>query len=136
MTQTVTLHFDTEPVVMRVVRKQTAAAATALGGTARNAECVEVAVGEALSNARDHGYGGASGPVELEIACKGDTFGVTIHDAGRGMPFAPHFPAAPDPRLGGGWGLQVIRELMDEAVLGAGPKGVGTTIRMSIRFGQ
>lgn len=136
MTQIVTLHFDTEPVVMRVVRKQTAAAAAALGGTARNAEWVEVAVSEALANAHVHGYGGAAGPVELEIACEGDTFGVTIHDAGRGMPFAPHFPAAPDPRTGGGWGLQVIKELMDEAALCSGPNGVGTTVRMSIHLGD
>ena len=136
MTQTVTLRFLTEPVLMRVVRKQTATAATALGATEQHAGWIELAVGEALANAHVHGYEGAPGPVELEIAYEGDAFGVTIRDEGMGLPFASDFPAAPDPRQGGGWGLQVIKELMDEVVLCPGAKGVGTTIRMSIRLGN
>lgn len=136
MTQTVTLHFHTEPVLMRVVRKQIAAAATALGATERRAGRIELAVSEALSNAHFHGYEGAPGPVEVEIAYEGDTFGVTIHDEGQGLPSAPHVPVAPDPRTGGGWGLQVIKELMDEMVLCPGPNGVGTTVRMSIHLGD
>lgn len=136
MTHTVTLHFHTEPLLMRVVRRQTAAAAAALGATAASAGRIEVAVGEALANAHDHGYGGAPGPVELEIAFEGDLFGVTIYDAGRGLLDVPHFPAAPDSRRNSGWGLKVIKELMDEAVLRPGPKGVGTTLRMSVRLGR
>lgn len=136
MTQTVTLRFLSEPVLMRVVRKQTAAAATALGGTEQHAGWIELAVSEALCNAHIHGYRGAPGPVELEIAYEGEMFRVTIRDEGTGFPFASDFPAAPDPRQGGGWGLQVIKELMDEVVLRPGAKGVGTTVRMSIRLGN
>lgn len=131
MTQTVTLHFDAEPMLIRVVRKQAAAAATALGATEQRAGSIELAVGEALSNAYVHGYGRASGPIELEIAYEGHTFGITIHDTGRGL---PTFPASLNPRDGGRWGLQVIHELMDDAVLCPGPSGVGTTVRMSIRL--
>lgn len=91
-------------------------------------------MGEALSNAYIHGYGSASGPIELEIAYEGHTFGITIHDAGRGLPPVPTFPASLNPRAGRGWGLKVIHELMDNAVLCPGPSGVGTTVRMSIRL--
>lgn len=137
MAQTVTLHFHTEPLLMRVVRKQTAAAASALGASALCAGWIELAVGEALANARDHGYCGAPGPVELDIAYGDNSLTVSIHDEGKGLSCAPDFPTAPDPRGGGGWGLQVIKELMDDAELHCpGPKGVGTTVRMSIRLGS
>ena len=62
-------------------------------------------------------YEGTPGPVELEIAYAGRRLAVTIHDAGKGLPFEPHFPAPPDPYTGNGYGLQVIKELMDEAEL-------------------
>ena len=136
MTQTLTLRFLTDPVLIRVVRKQTATAAAALGATEQCAGWIEVAVSEALANAYVHGYEGVPGPVEVEIAYEGDTFGVTIHDEGRGLPSAPHVPVAPDPRTGGGRGLQVIKELMDDAILCPGPNGVGATVRMSIRLGD
>ena len=118
---------------MHVARKQTRAAATALGATTTDAGRIELAVGEALSNARDHGYDGTPGPVNLEIAYADNRFAVTINDVGTGLPFEPHFPDPPNPQMSKGYGLQVIKELMDEAELEhSEPKGRGTTIRMAM----
>ncbi|MHB8732679.1 MAG: ATP-binding protein [bacterium] len=132
MAHVVSLHFEAAPVLLRMVRKQVAAAARAAGAVELDAQRVEMAVGEALTNARDHGYGGLPGPIELEIAYEPRRFAVTVHDEGRG----PRFPDAPDRRTGNRYGLQVIKELMDETILQrSGPTGRGTTVRMAIRLG-
>ena len=135
MTPAITLHFDTLPTLLRVVRKQTGAAAVAFGATEFDAGRVELAVAEALSNAHDHGYGGTPGRVELEIAYALNWFAVTIRDEGRGfLPGPSRFPEPLDPKTGNGYGLQVIKELMDESEFQSpGSKG-GTTLRMAIRL--
>lgn len=46
MTPAVTLHFDTFPTLLRVVRKQTGAAAVAFGASELDAGRVELAVGD------------------------------------------------------------------------------------------
>jgi len=114
-----------------MVRKQVAAAARAAGAVELDAGRVELAVGEALTNAHDHGYGGAPGAIELEIAYEPHRFAVTVHDEGPGT----QFPDPPDRRTGGGYGLQVIKELMDETDFQrSGPTGRGTTVHMAIRL--
>jgi len=135
MAHVVKLHFQTDPIMLRMVRKQVVAAASAVGAVERDAGRVGLAVGEALVNAHDHGYGGAPGPIELEIAYEPHRFTVTVHDEGRGLPLGPQFPDPPDPRTGHGYGLQLVKELMDEAELqDPGPKGRGATVRMAIRL--
>lgn len=129
------LHFEAAPVLLRIVRKQVAAAARAVGAGKRDAGRVELAVGEALANAHDHGYGGAPGPIELVIACEPHRFAVTVRDEGPGLPPGLQFPDPPDRRAGNGYGLQVINELMDETELQrSGPTGRGMTVRMAIRL--
>src|SRR5579859_3588993 len=88
------------PVLLRMARKQVAAAARAAGAVELDAERVELAVGEALTNAHDHGYGGVPGPIELEIAYEPHRFAVTVHDEGPG----PQFPDPPDRPTGSGYG--------------------------------
>jgi anti-sigma regulatory factor (Ser/Thr protein kinase) len=135
MAHTMKLHFDTEPIIMRAVRKQAATAATVFGATEYQAGRIELAVGEALSNAQDHGYDGKVGPIELEIAYALHQFAVTIHDRGKEFSIA-QWPEPPDPRTGNGYGLHIIKQLMDEADFqDAGPSG-GTTLRMAIRLGE
>ncbi len=135
MAHVVSLRFKAAPVLLRIARKQVAAAARAVGAGELDAGRVELAVGEALANAHDHGYGGAPGPIELEITYEPHRFAVTVRDEGPGLPSGRQFPDLPDRRTGNGYGLQVINELMDETELQrSGPTGRGTTIRMAIRL--
>jgi anti-sigma regulatory factor (Ser/Thr protein kinase) len=135
MAYVITQHFQTNPVLQRIVRKQVAAVAIAMGALGDDAGRLELAVGEALANAHEHGYGGTAGPIELEIVYEQKRLAITIHDEGEGLPFEPRLPDPPDPRTGNGYGLQVIKGLMDEVGLQhPGPKGRGTTIRMAIRL--
>ncbi len=135
MAHVVKLRFQTDPVLLRIVRKQVVAAASAVGAKERDAGRVGLAVGEALVNAHDHGYGGTPGPIELEIAYEPHRFTVTVHDEGSGLPLGAQFPDPPNPPTGYGYGLQLVKELMDEAeLLDPGPKGRGTTVRMAIRL--
>jgi stage II sporulation protein AB (anti-sigma F factor) len=134
MTQ-VKLATETEPLALRLVRKQVAAAAAAVGASMLDTRRVEVAVGEALANAYLHGYEGSRGPVEIDLTYDGQRLVVAIHDEGKGLPFEPAFPAPPDPRTGNGYGLHMLKELMDEAAIQhPGVKGRGTSVRMAIRL--
>ena len=129
------LRFETEPLTLRIARKMAAAAASAVGAADFDAQRIELAVGEALSNAYLHAYDQAAGPVELEIAYETHRLVATVHDEGKGLPFEPKFPEPPDPARGNGYGLHVIRELVDEAgIQHPGIKGRGTSLRMAIRL--
>lgn len=130
----VVLHFETEPVSLRVARKQIAAAAGALGASELDARRVELAAGEALTNAYRHAYGEAEGPVDVEILHDGDRFVIVVHDEGQGRPCEGGLAAPPDPKTGGGYGLRVIRELMDEAEISPRAEGRGTCVRMGLRL--
>jgi serine/threonine-protein kinase RsbW len=134
MAHTVKLHFETDPIIMRAVRKQTATAAIVFGATEYQAGRIEVAVAEALSNALEHGFGGNVGPIELEIECVRNQFAVTVHHDGKKF-LTEQWPEPPDPRVGNGYGLQIIRELMDEADFQNGGPAGSTTLRMAIYLG-
>jgi anti-sigma regulatory factor (Ser/Thr protein kinase) len=134
MTHTVKLHFATDPIIMRAVRKQTATAAIVFGATEYQAGRIEVAVAEALSNAHEHGYDGNTGPIELAIECVRNEFAVTVHHEGK-KSLTARWPEPPDPRVGDGYGLQLIRELMDEADFQKGGPTEGMTLRMAIYLG-
>lgn len=128
----VTLKFVTDPAVFHVVRKSIVAAAVAEGMSTDAASEIEVAVGEALSNAYIHAYNRDVGPLEIDLAFDGATFSLIVHDHGKPLTDRPVIPQTlPLPAGKGGRGLYVIGRLMDEAeVLHPGPRGRGTAIRM------
>jgi anti-sigma regulatory factor (Ser/Thr protein kinase) len=87
-----------------------------------------------LSNAHEHGDGGNAGPIELEIECVRNQFAVTVHHDGKKF-LTERRPEPPDPRVGDGHGLQIIRDPMDEPDFqNGGPTG-STTLRMAIYLG-
>src|ERR1700756_4338914 len=101
----VVLRFETEPVTLRIVRKQAATAAAALGASQVETRRIELAVDEALVNAYIHAYEGGLGPVEMEIAYDGSRFAITIHDEGKGPPWRTISPGPLDPETGKSYGL-------------------------------
>ncbi|HKX17050.1 MAG TPA: ATP-binding protein [bacterium] len=135
MAHVVKHHFETNAIAMRMVRKEAGAAARAVGATEYDAGRVELAVCEAIANAHVHAYDGDPGPIVLEITYEPGRFSVAVHDDGprTGPPFEPKFPEPPDPKVGNGFGLQIIKRVMDYASLEHyGANGHGTTVRMGI----
>lgn len=134
MTQII-LRFEIEPVSLRIARKQAAAAAVAVGASPLDVQKIELAAGEALTNAYVHGYRSTRGPVEMEIVYDGGQFAIAVRDEGRGLPSGAGFPGPPDPDGRSGHGLRLIKELMDEVqIVQPRPPGRGTTTRMVIRL--
>ena len=80
------------------------------------------AAGEAAANAIEHG--GGHGPFEVAGVLNGDEVDLTIRDSGTWRPNSPD--------RGGGRGLVLIRELMDEVEVTRADGG--TTVRMKRRL--
>jgi len=132
----ISLRLETDPQesdVLRATRKIVYAAAKTVGATDAVAYEIELAIGEALSNAWLHAYGGGIGIIELDAAFDGTFFTFTVHD--QGAPVTP-LPAIPRelPKKGQGRGLYLIGQLMDEAeVLKREGKGVALRLRKRVR---
>jgi anti-sigma regulatory factor (Ser/Thr protein kinase) len=132
----ISLRLETDPQesdVLRATRKIVHAAAKTVGAADPVAYEIELAVGEALSNAWLHAYGGGIGIIELDTAFDGTYFTFTIHD--RGAPITA-LPAIPRdlPQKGRGRGLYLIGQLMDEAeVLKREGQGVALRMRKRVR---
>ncbi len=92
---------------------------------------LELALTEALANVVNHAYGGdPEQRIELELRLAGDRVDVTIRHGG--VPFDPHDyePAPLDTPRSGGYGVHLMREVMDEVAASAAPEG-GTQLRLT-----
>ncbi len=83
-----------------------------------------IACGEACTNVVRHAYPTAVGDVVLEARILDGILTVTVRDDGTWRPPADR---------GGGWGLQLIRDLMDTVDLASGPTGSVVTMRRRLR---
>lgn len=91
---------------------------------------LELALTEALANVVNHAYGGDQEQrIELELRLTGDRVEVTIRHVG--VPFDPadYEPAPLDTPRSGGYGVHLMREVMDEVAASAAPEG-GTQLRL------
>jgi anti-sigma regulatory factor (Ser/Thr protein kinase) len=79
-----------------------------------------IACGEACANVVRHAYPTAVGDVVLEAGIDDGMLTVTVRDLGTWRPAADR---------GGGWGLQLIHDLMDSVDLTSGPTGSVVTMR-------
>jgi serine/threonine-protein kinase RsbW len=103
--------------------------ATQLGASRRSVEDLVQAVDEASCNIMLHGYGGASGPIELDVERRGDAISIRLLD--RARPYDPTAGPKPDPaapprkaRKGGmGVGVHLVRTVMDEVHHAVRPDG-------------
>lgn len=128
------LSLASELPAFRIARKLLSHAARTEGATLSHALDIEIAVGEALSNAYLHAYGGASGPLEIAAEYDGLVLRVTISDEGVAILPRPVLPER-RPGPGEGRGLYLIRRVMDEADIVPSPSGQrGIAVRMAKRL--
>jgi serine/threonine-protein kinase RsbW len=85
--------------------------ATACGFGAKELHEIEVAAGEAISNAIEHGNQ-AQGPVDLNCAFDGETLAIEVSDRGPGFANVVE-PVPGSPPSFRGWGLFLMKSLMD-----------------------
>lgn len=131
----ISLRFDTRPEALRAARKMVYAAARMEGAPEQVAREIEVALGEALANARIHAYGGGVGHVGIDVVYDGVQFSITVHDHGEPVTGRPTIPSSLPPRGTGGRGLYIIGQLMDAAEIRQPNRGErGTAIRMARRI--
>ena len=85
-----------------------------------------MAVGEALSNAIAHAYASTPGLIHLRARCTRTDLVVEVEDHGRWQP----------PRLGRkGYGLRLMRALMDHVRVNTSAGGTTVTLRLALRNG-
>ncbi len=90
------------------------------GLDATSIQHLELSIDEAISNIIEHGYRGPTESQYIEVTCKIDARGMTIIVTDEAPAFDPLDYPTPDPhspldaRQTGGWGVYLIRTLMDE----------------------
>ncbi|MET9030819.1 ATP-binding protein [Nocardia sp. NPDC004168] len=117
------LDFPAEAVQLATVRHALQDWLTQCGMAAAPAYDVLLAVGEACTNAVEHGHQGDGGMVRLRASIDGDELRVTISDSGRWK--------QPDPQADSlrGRGMPLIRALIPEVTVTAGDTGTVVDLR-------
>ena len=87
------------------------------------AEDLLVACGEACANVVQHAYEGEPGRLTVEARRSGELVILDVSDSGHWRPGAER---------GGGWGMELVRQLTDDVEVTTGPSG--TTVSMSSRL--
>jgi anti-sigma regulatory factor (Ser/Thr protein kinase) len=132
MSWTLSLNLQSDPDALRAVRRMIYAAVKREGLSEREAREFELAIGEALSNARTHAYSNSAGPLTVEITSGVAAVEVAIHDTG--APIAlPTVPTSlpSDPRA---MGLFLVASLVDEVKILRNGSGKGVSITMIKRL--
>lgn len=123
------LSLPNRPENVLVVRQALTGVAECLALDAIATNDLNTAVTEACNNVVAHAYGGAEGPLEVEVWARSDALAVLVRDHGSGMAD----PAVLADRAGegapGGMGLVVI-DALSRRVEFAQPAGGGTEVRM------
>ncbi|MBF6074196.1 ATP-binding protein [Nocardia beijingensis] len=117
------LDFPAEAVQLATVRHTLQEWLAQCGMAAAPAYDVLLAVGEACTNAVEHGHHGDGGVVRLRASIDGDQLRVTIADSGRWK--------KPDPQADPlrGRGMPLIRALIPEVTVTTGDTGTVVDLR-------
>ena len=113
----------------RILRQWVGLAAHHGGATPDAAKAIELAVGEALTNAYVHAYQETAGPLHVGIVIKARRLVVSIRDEGKRVDI-PRVPTELSER-GDGYGLFLIGQVVDEVGIWWDD---GMTIRMAMEF--
>jgi serine/threonine-protein kinase RsbW len=119
-----TLLITSELVRIRDARRWATGHAARAGFSEQAVEAVELALGEALANVIRHAYDGREGE-EIRIALTIDAERLVLEIRDSAAPFArDSVPVVPlDTVRTGGYGLQLIDELMDQVLYTAADSG-------------
>ena len=106
-------------------RRWAAQHARVAGFNSRDIFAIELAMGEALSNIIRHAYDGEPGhKIHLSLTIDEAKLSLTIIDSGRKFDPALHPPPKLDVPREGGYGLYLIKKVMDEVTYDtSAPKG-------------
>lgn len=116
------LTVPADPRVLRPIRQSLRRLASDIGLDRERSDALVVAAGEAVSNAIEHAYPEARGPIHLRARRDGGVLVVEVRDHGQWRRTA----------TGGhrGHGLQLMRAFMDGVDIEA--TAVGTTVRLTL----
>ncbi|MBF6469028.1 ATP-binding protein [Nocardia beijingensis] len=117
------LDFPAEAVQLATVRHTLQEWLAERGMAAAPAYDVLLAVGEACTNAVEHGHHGDGGMVRLRASIDGDELRVTISDSGRWK------QPDPQPDAFRGRGMPLIRALIPEVTVTTGDSGTVVDLR-------
>jgi serine/threonine-protein kinase RsbW len=118
--------LTSRPENVRLVRELLAGVGSAVRLGDATLDDAMIAVSEASNNAVMHAYGGAEGPLELDLGVLDGRLEVRCRDYGHGIPPG----ARRDPEAAGGFGLAAIKAFTDASEITA-PAGAGTMVRMT-----
>lgn len=133
----VALELPAEAAYVGVARTVVSAVASTVDGMGTRIDDLRLAVSEACTNAVEaHAGGGDDARVVLRCRLDGRDLEVRVEDAAGGIDpdrLRPRSvdPAAADPPPERGWGIQLIRALVDEVEFAS--QGQGTVVRMVLR---
>jgi len=121
------LSLRADPAALHEVRRSVVGLTDQLGIHGERAQELQMAVGEALSNAIAHAYASTPGLIRLRAQCTRTDLVVEVEDHGRWQPR----------RLGRkGYGLRLMRALMDHVRVNSTAGGTTVTLRLALRNGH
>lgn len=133
------LRLPVRPDAVVAARRAVGSAATAAGLPPDRVDDLLVALSEAVTNALEAQlHAGVTAPIHVDCRVAHRLFEVIVRDRGEGfVPDAlPARPPVTDPRhldLERGWGIQLMRALVDEVVFDVTGPGTAVRLRMSVR---
>lgn len=109
-----------------VARQGIAGFAAGCGFSEHDVADIRLAAGEALSNAVEHGCGTAAQKVSVHCLFDGAVLAIEIRNSGRGFVEPADCPRVEPDERGRGFGIFLMRRLMDEVTFARS----GTIVRM------
>lgn len=107
---------DIENVAL--ARRAIARFATECGFSEGDVSDIRLAAGEALSNAVEHGCGTPDRNFSVDCNFDGDELAIVVEDSGHGFPEPSHCSSIEPNARGRGFGIFLMRRLMDEVSFG------------------
>jgi serine/threonine-protein kinase RsbW len=140
--KTIELRLPSRLGYERVAMDAASSLAQRMGFEGDRVSALKTAISEAITNAIEHGnQHNETMKVVVLLAARGDELIISVTDQGNKAFDSSHMPKRPtieealDRSDKGGWGIWLIRELMDEVEFTTAPSG-GNQVRMVIHLEQ